>query len=86
MVSSELKNRNKTEPLIYPNDSYEAYTGNHVSRKGTRTPLKQFSLVTIVKAVGQGVMLSEANTKEPNLRGSGGSCRGLRAWHVWREM
>ncbi len=48
-----------------PNDSCEAYTENRIDRKGNRTSLKQFSLVTFVKAVGQGVILSETNTKEP---------------------
>ena len=66
----------KTAPLIDPNDSHEAYTGNHVGRKGNRTPLKQFSLVTYFNAVGQGVILSETNTKEPHgkvLEGLSGS-------------
>jgi len=48
-----------------PNDSHEAYTENRIDRKGNRTSLKQFSLVTSIKAVGQGVILSETNTKEP---------------------
>ena len=66
----------KTAPLINPNDSHEAYTGNHVGRKGNRTPLNQFRLVTYFKAVGQGVILSETNTKEPHgkvLEGLSGS-------------
>ncbi len=48
-----------------PNDSYEAYTENCIDRKGNRTSLKQFSLVTAIKAVGQGVILSKTETKEP---------------------
>ncbi len=51
-----------------PNDSCEAYTENCIDRKGNRTSLKQFSLVTSIKAVGQGVMLSETKTKEPQCK------------------
>ena len=69
-----------------PNDVDEAYTENHVDRKGDRTSLKQFSLVTSINAVGQGVILSEANTMEPLLVRFQRDCRGLRAWYVWREV
>ena len=69
-----------------PNDVDEAYTENHVDRKGDRTSLKQFSLVTSINAVGQGVIISEANTMEPSLVRLRRDCRGLRAWYVWREV
>ena len=50
---------------IHPNDSHEAYTEHCIDRKGTRTSLKQSSLVTYIKAVGESVILFEATTKEP---------------------
>ena len=56
---------NQSMRMCHPNDSHEAYTGNRIDRKGNRASLKQFSLVTSIKAVGQGVILSETNTKEP---------------------
>ncbi len=56
----------QSKRVFPPNDSCEAYTENRVDRKGNRTSLKQFSLVTSIKAVGQGVILSETNTKEPS--------------------
>ena len=68
------------------NDVNEAYTENDADRKGERTSLKQFSLVTSINAVGQGVMLSEANTKGPSMVRPRRDCRGLRAWYVWREV
>lgn len=69
-----------------PNNVDEAYTENHADRKGERTSLKQFSLVTSNNAVGQGVMLTEAKTKEPSKVRLRRDCRGLRAWYVWREV
>jgi len=69
-----------------PNDAGEAYTENHAGRKGARTSLKQSSLVTPDNAVGEGVILSKANTKEPSAVRFLRDCRGLSAWHVWREM
>ena len=61
-----LREPNQFMRMLYPNDSHEAYTENRIDRKGNRTPLKRFSLVTSIKAVGQGVILSETNTKEPS--------------------
>ena len=55
----------QSKRVFSPNDSHEAYTENRIDRKGDRTFLKRFSLVTSIKAVGQGVILSETNTKEP---------------------
>lgn len=69
-----------------PNNVDEAYTENHADRKGDRTSLKRFSLVTTDNAVGQGVILSEANTMEPAKVRLRRDCRGLRAWYVWREV
>ena len=69
-----------------PNNVDEAYTENHADRKGDSTSLKQFSLVTSNNAVGQGVILPEANTMEPSKVRLRRDCRGLRAWYVWREV
>ena len=69
-----------------PNKADEAYTENHAGRKGERTSLKRFSLVTTVYAVGEGVNKPKANTEEPNMARFPRGCRGPRAWHVWREM
>jgi len=68
------------------NNAGEAYTENHAGRKGERTFLKQSSLVTPFNAVGEGVILSEANTKGPSVVRFRRDCRGLSAWHAWREM
>jgi len=69
-----------------PNNADEAYTENHAGRKGERTSLKQSSPVTSINAVGEGVITPEANTKGPSSVRSRRGCRGLRAWHVWREV
>ena len=84
--TKEAKPRVELQRRQKPNDVDEAYIENHVDRKGDRTSLKQFSLVTSINAVGQGVMLPEAHTKEPLLVRLQRDCRGLRAWYVWREM
>lgn len=68
------------------NDVNEAYTENYADRKGERTSLKRYSLVTSNNAVGQGVMLSEANTMGSSMVRLRRDCRGLRAWYVWREV
>ena len=59
-----LREPNQSMRMRYPNDSHEAYTENCIDRKGNRTSLKQFSLVTSIKAVGEDVILSETETKE----------------------
>ena len=56
---------------MLPNEAAEAYTGNHVGRKGVRTSLKRYSLDTFVKVAGEGVINSEAKTKGPE--GPGGA-------------
>jgi hypothetical protein len=68
------------------NNVGEAYTENHAGRKGVCSFLKQFSLVTSIKAAGEGVIFPEAKTKEPTKVRFQRGCRGLRAWHVWREV
>ena len=68
--------------------SYEAYTGNHVGHKGTRTPEVWYSLVTLnlkQRADGDGVIMWEAHAKESLWRDSGGSVGVDWAWHAWRE-
>ncbi len=65
MTNEWMINVIKQADVSLPNDSCEAYTENHIDRKGNRTSLKQFSLVTSIRAVGQGVILPETNTKEP---------------------
>ena len=76
-----------SQPDLSLNEAVEAYTGNFVDRKGTCTPLKQYSLVTSKEAVDQGVILSEVKTKAPNRNKtrSQRNCRGLRAWYARRE-
>ena len=71
---------------MWPNETAEAYTGNHVGRKGARTSLKQYSLDTYSKVAGEDVIVSETNIKEPEKVGFWRGCRGLRAWHAWREV
>ncbi len=71
---------------MLPNEATEVYTGNHVGRKGVRTSLKRYSLETPIKVAGEGVIDSEANTKEPVKARFWRGCRGTRAWHAWREV
>ena len=71
---------------IKPNDSHEAYTENHVDRRGDRTPLSLIQPRQIQKADGDGFNSSEANTKEPLKVRFWRVCRGQeRAWYVWKE-
>ena len=57
--------KQQNQPDLPLNEAVEAYTGNFVDRKGKCTPLKQYSLVTLQKAVDEGVISPEVRTKVP---------------------
>ncbi len=82
------------EERTEPNEAVEAYTGNHIARRGDRNPrsldiasIEREETCVSTKADGDGVNGPEANTKSAEKRVSARRvCRGpQRAWDVWRE-
>src|ERR1035441_4096718 len=61
--------------------------GQAQAASGSRTPLKQSSLETILKhAGGDAVASSEPNTEETERVRFPETCRGRRAWHVPKAL
>jgi hypothetical protein len=64
-IGQDSADKQQSRADLSLNEAVEAYTGKHADRKGKCTPLKQYSLVTIKRAVDERVILIEVKTKTP---------------------